>query len=190
MDLYNYDEGASAWWDEIEIFPAPPNKWIMLVPEEGTVPATESADFNVVLDASGLPSGVYRASVIARFDFAGQSLAIGEVPVQLVVDTTATGVKPSDVPAEFRLLQNVPNPFNITTTMTLELPRASKVEVNIYNVTGAHVRTLVNGFEPAGSKRITWDGRNARGEPVATGVYFVGMRTSSFAQTRKMVLLK
>lgn len=103
-----------------------------------------------------------------------------------------TGV-PEDpiLPDRLALFQNAPNPFNPTTAIRYDVPAGgANVQIIVYDVLGRHVRTLVNGFETAGRKRVTWDGGDARGQAVATGVYFVRMHAGTFVQTRKMVQLK
>lgn len=95
------------------------------------------------------------------------------------------------IPRQLALFQNAPNPFNPTTAIRYDIPAGgATVRLVVYDVLGRHVRTLIDGFETAGRKRIVWDSRNARGHRVATGVYFVRMQAGSFVQTRKMVLLK
>jgi hypothetical protein len=85
---------------------------------------------------------------------------------------------------------NKPNPFNPTTTITYNLPEQTWVELSVYDVSGALVRTLVSGRQPAGEKSVTWEGRSEAGAPMASGVYFYRLKTPGFEQTRKMVLLK
>jgi flagellar hook assembly protein FlgD len=64
------------------------------------------------------------------------------------------------------------------------------VEVEIYNVAGQRVATLVHEYRAPGIYRVTWAGESERGEAVASGVYFVRMRAGSFVETRKVILLK
>ena len=91
-----------------------------------------------------------------------------------------------------RLEQNHPNPFNPATTIGFDLPsgRSHRVSLSIYDVTGARVRTLVDGELPGGRHHATWDGRNQSGSPVGSGVYFYRLAASGRSETRKMVLLK
>ncbi len=103
---------------------------------------------------------------------------------------TATGITERTVPRQVSLAQNVPNPFNPTTTITVGLPVASNVALSVFDVGGHLVRTLVDGPVPAGFRSFTWDGRNARGVPVASGVYFYRMKTPQYQKTLKMQLLK
>ena len=101
-----------------------------------------------------------------------------------------TGVG-ADPIARTRLEQNYPNPFNPATTIAFSLKARSRVRIDVIDVTGAHVRTLVDETRAAGSHSdVRWDGRNVQGESVASGVYFYRLRTDSFEKTRKMVLLK
>jgi len=90
----------------------------------------------------------------------------------------------------FTLDQNVPNPFNPTTTIRFSLATPEHVTLNIYDVAGRRVRTLVNTSQSAGPHAVTWNGINDRGATVSSGIYFYRLQAGSFAETHKMVLLK
>jgi FlgD Ig-like domain len=92
------------------------------------------------------------------------------------------------VPARLELRQNVPNPFNPTTTIEFSTPAAGSVRLAVYDVSGRRVRTLVNGVREAGSYQIVWDGRDERGLRVGSGVYFYKLDAREASQVRKMVL--
>jgi hypothetical protein len=95
------------------------------------------------------------------------------------------------IPDVFALYQNVPNPFNPTTTINYDVPAGGgHVTLRIYDVAGRQVQTLVNGSQTPGRKTVVWNGRNSSGQMVATGVYFYRMTALGFEQTRKMVMLK
>ena len=96
----------------------------------------------------------------------------------------------SVIPQDYALEQNYPNPFNAGTVIRFRQPVDGKVNISVYNILGAKVRTLVDEFRVAGLHQTDWDGRNANGEQVATGVYFYRISTPGFESTRKMVLLK
>jgi hypothetical protein len=102
-----------------------------------------------------------------------------------------TGVEESEIPTEFALDQNYPNPFNPSTTIRFALPIRANVDLKVFDLLGREVRTLVRGdqFAP-GVHSVTWDGRNAAGNAVATGVYFYRINASGFTESRKMLLLK
>jgi len=98
-------------------------------------------------------------------------------------------------PKETVLLANYPNPFNPETWIPYQLSDPAEVTVSIYSVDGKLVRTLELGQVPAGiyqsrSRAAYWDGRNAQGEPVASGVYFYTLTAGDFSATRKMVIRK
>lgn len=104
-----------------------------------------------------------------------------------------TGVDDRDdgsLPHAFALAQNFPNPFNPTTEIQFSLPRTSRVRLEIYDIMGRTVRTLLDDTRAAGTHQVTFDGRAGDGTPVATGIYFYRLSTDSFSQSRKMLLLK
>jgi hypothetical protein len=94
------------------------------------------------------------------------------------------------LPYRFELSQNYPNPFNPVTTIEYNLPRRSHVTIEIYNILGQKVRTLIDREESAGSYAITWDGRTNIGQQAATGVYLYRLQAGDHIETKKMLLLK
>ena len=98
-------------------------------------------------------------------------------------------------PKETALLPNYPNPFNPETWIPYQLSEDTSVSISIYDTTGKLIRTLSLGFQSAGfynsqGRAAYWDGRNALGERVASGVYFYQLTTPAFQQTRRLVILK
>lgn len=91
---------------------------------------------------------------------------------------------------KLELTQNYPNPFNPTTKISFYLPESARVRLDVYDVSGARVRTLVQGFASAGAHHPVWDGRDDDGDPVGSGVYFYRLTSGKTQLTRKMVLLK
>ena len=99
------------------------------------------------------------------------------------------------IPEESALLPNYPNPFNPETWIPYQLASPAEVTLTLYDVTGRVVRTLHLGHQHAGmyrskSRAAYWDGRNAQGEPVASGVYFYTLVAGEFAATGKMLIRK
>lgn len=94
------------------------------------------------------------------------------------------------LPYRFELSQNYPNPFNPVTTIEYSLPERSQVVIEVYNVLGQKVQTLVDREESAGSYTVTWDGTNVSGQPVTTGIYLYRFQAGDHSETKKMVLLK
>jgi FlgD Ig-like domain len=103
-----------------------------------------------------------------------------------------TDVKDDDIriPSDFTLEQNYPNPFNPSTTISYSVTTKSHVTIEIFNVMGQKIRTLVNTSLSAGEYQIEWDGSNDSGDMEASGVYYYRLRAGHVAETKKMVLLK
>ena len=105
-----------------------------------------------------------------------------------------TSLKPNRPNENINMLyQNFPNPFNPDTWMPYQLADGANVAISIYSSTGRLVRTLELGFKPAGrylstDKAAYWDGKNDRGERMASGIYFYRLRAGNFSSTKKMVL--
>ncbi|MFH0930742.1 MAG: cohesin domain-containing protein, partial [Candidatus Zixiibacteriota bacterium] len=94
------------------------------------------------------------------------------------------------VPREFSLSQNRPNPFNPVTSIEYSLPTRSHVVLEVYNLLGQKVTTLVNEEQEAGAHQAIWDGKDKEGNSVSSGVYFYRMKSNSFSEVKKMVLMK
>jgi photosystem II stability/assembly factor-like uncharacterized protein len=99
------------------------------------------------------------------------------------------------LPKEYALSQNYPNPFNPSTSVKYALPVDSRVTMEIYNVIGQRVNSLMGGDQPAGYHSIEWNGLGSHGQQLASGVYFLqmtakGVNGATFTQLRKMMLMK
>jgi hypothetical protein len=94
------------------------------------------------------------------------------------------------LPDRFTLNPNRPNPFNPSTTISYRLPEAAQVKMEIFNVLGQRVAVLVNEFQDAGSYDVVWEGKNERGEQVASGMYFYRIKAGKHEASRKMMLMK
>jgi hypothetical protein len=109
--------------------------------------------------------------------------------VEIIV--TITGVEEeAGTPDAFALSQNYPNPFNPETTISYALPEASRISLVIYDGAGQHVRTLADHHLEAGRYEVVWDGRNAAGQEVGSGLYFYELRAGKFRGVRKMLLVR
>jgi hypothetical protein len=97
---------------------------------------------------------------------------------------------PDDAMGRFGLLQNAPNPFNPKTTIAFSLPEANDVRLEIYDVAGRKVTTLVDERLGAGDHRVEWNGVASTGDRVASGVYFYKLTSGQDNVSKKMVLLK
>lgn len=91
---------------------------------------------------------------------------------------------------QFELHQNYPNPFNSLTQIQYSLPSEANVTINVYDLLGHVVTTLVDQRQLAGEYAIQWDGRDEHDNAVSNGVYIYQLQAGNYAQTRKMILLK
>ena len=94
------------------------------------------------------------------------------------------------IPRAFKLQQNYPNPFNPSTTIPIELPDESFVEVAIYNILGEKIVILYEGIKSSGYHNILWNGTNQFGQPVSSGIYFASVHFGQKIYHQKMMLLK
>ena len=96
----------------------------------------------------------------------------------------------NELPVVTELTGNYPNPFNPETTIKMALNADGLVRMDIYNVRGQKVRTLVNEYMEAGNHDIIWTGDDDNGHKVGSGVYFYNMKFGKYTSTKKMILMK
>jgi len=150
-----------------------------------------------LIDISGeaqIPAGsrpVLRLS--GSGDFPGVRLTDG-----VLVDQNNQGISVSPagagaisgIPSSFSLGANYPNPFNAGTVIHYTLGTAGPAKLEVFNILGSHVRTLVDESKCAGPHEVAWDGTDGRGRAAASGMYFYRLTAGGFADSKKMVLLK
>ena len=112
----------------------------------------------------------------------------GEVPLPITHGTSEPAVDVQAAP--FELKGNFPNPFNPETIIKFNLPQASAVSLKVYNILGQVVNTLVDEPLDAGSHSVMWNGTNAQGRDVASGVYFYRINAGGYESIEKMTLLR
>jgi hypothetical protein len=118
---------------------------------------------------------------------------VDHVNPQVEGNTVLLSKNPGDgvqKPTAYALGQNFPNPFNPSTTLLYSLKNAGHVQLNIYNVLGQNVRTLVDEYQAAKDYSVIWDGHDDAGNEVASGVYFYRIKSGEFTDIKKMVLMK
>ena len=119
--------------------------------------------------------------VVGAFGFVTESDECEAVPAAIAGDGLTS----------YKLYQNVPNPFNPTTTIHYEIPAGlAAIRLQIFDVSGRLVRRLVDGYVGPGRKSASWSGLDTSGRPVASGLYFYRLEAGRFNETRKMLLLK
>ncbi|UCH84016.1 MAG: PQQ-dependent sugar dehydrogenase [Candidatus Latescibacterota bacterium] len=124
-------------------------------------------------------------------DVHGEVLICGlDGKIYKLVDNASGVGDTSDTPSPVRVNQNYPNPFNPTTVISFALPERMNTTLSIYDVSGEPVTTLIDDTVDGGYKEITWDGKDSRGNPVSSGVYFYRLTAGNQTITKKMVLVK
>jgi hypothetical protein len=108
--------------------------------------------------------------------------------VQVV--TALDDLPANSLPKEYALHKAYPNPFNPTTTITYDLPKNGNIKLKIFDPTGQEVKTLINGYESAGSHAISWDGTNANGTIVASGIYMYRLEANGQMLSNKVIFIK
>jgi hypothetical protein len=142
---------------------------------------------------------VVNQAMSANGSYTVANLAIDKLKLTITYNNVMTAVREAaaSTPAAFALWQNYPNPFsaignfgNPETMIQFDLPQASKVHLEIYNLAGEKVATLIDGPQPAGRQTVRWNGRDDFGRDIASGVYFYRLAAGAHLQTRRMVLLR
>lgn len=136
---------------------------------------------------SNIVSGQEFFYKISALDFAGNESGYSSEVSSMVTSITNDD---SRIPKKFGLNQNYPNPFNPTTTIRYQVPRSSDVKIDIYNLLGQKVRTLLNDRREPGFYEAVWDGRNDSGVQVGSGVYIYRMTAGDYTKVRKMILVR
>lgn len=108
----------------------------------------------------------------------------------MTAQTPGNGESVIELPKNYRLYQNYPNPFNPSTTFTFDLPKNSFVELEIYDISGRKVSTLVNQTMEAGHRQVVWDGHDEFGNQVASGMYFYVLKSGAQMLVGKMLLMR
>jgi hypothetical protein len=119
---------------------------------------------------------------VLRFD--------GEIVSVAMATPDGAAVISGRAPSSFALEQNYPNPFNPTTEIQFSLANSSDVTLDIFNITGQHVRRLVSGSLQAGTHKVEWDGTADDGASVASGIYMYRLRAGEYVSSKKMILIR
>lgn len=142
---------------------------------------------NIADPANPVEVGRYDTPGIAYGIFARDNYVyVADDSSLIILRFTPTGIEEgNNLPDDFSLSQNYPNPFNAQTTIEYCLPEQSLVSIDIFDLLGRRIETLVDEVKPAGLYRVTWHADN-----LPSGMYFCRITAGDFSKTRKMVLLK
>ena len=159
--------------------------WLSLNAVGGTLIAGEMDEIEITFDTTDLEEGVYICNIVIDDDTNVQTT----IPVILTVSLVGTG---NEIPTITKLDGNYPNPFNPETTISFSLKEPSHVRLEIYNIRGQKVRTLIDNTLEAKYHKVVWDGCDDHLQQVSSGVYFYKFRTESgnYSSCKKMLLMK
>jgi hypothetical protein len=107
------------------------------------------------------------------------------------VENTGAGANGlTGIPSSYALMQNRPNPFKTGTVVRFDLPRSEKVLLEVYDVTGRLVKSLVSGTYRPGRHSVIWAGDGVSGVPVGPGIYFLSIEAGDFSDVKKMMVVR
>ncbi|UCC78830.1 MAG: S8 family serine peptidase [Candidatus Zixiibacteriota bacterium] len=164
--------------------------WLTANPGSGTV--APGGNFNVVVsfDATVLDGGIHTGSLIVTGYDLNHMVDQITVPVTFHVATTGVEDNAAGLPRDFALHQNYPNPFNPNTDVKFDLPVDCRVRLEIFNILGQKVVTVIDEDMKAGYGSVTWNGNDRSGRQVSSGVYFYKLTAGDHIFTKKMMMLK
>ena len=176
-----------------------PGAFVYALDAQGTVTGYGLTASDGSYEISGIAPGTYTVQVdrpgyetaagTASPDYNSELIpAQGSATLNLTLVSLIEG--PGAVPSGFSLEQNYPNPFNPTTTITFSVPTLGQVSVTVYNIIGQEIIRLVDGVVPAGTYQVSWDGRDAFGRAMTSGVYLYRITADQYTATRKMLMVK
>ncbi len=148
-------------------------EWVLLEWDMSEFGVDQETPWDLVTIIGDFPDGQAEGDIWYLDDF------------RIVTDGEPTSGEVVDVPAELQLDQNFPNPFNPTTNITFALPQSSHVTLEVFNLLGQHVETLVNGNRSEGNHTIHFDASN-----LTSGTYIYRLQAGDMVQTRNMTLIK
>ncbi len=152
------------------------------------VPWLEGGEWFDVFDQSRM---VLSDSLVASFQIPAYTARIysNRSNASLGIPVSVPSVNES-VPADFVLYQNFPNPFNPQTRIRFDIPRTADISLTVYSVLGEEILTLRRGVHAPGTYWIDWNGRDSKGEQVASGVYVLRLSAEQLVRTRKLLLIR
>jgi len=126
------------------------------------------------------------------YEYTGNFAVLNGVPYSIAAswDTATIGIGGTAQIGVYRLNQNIPNPFNGSTTIEFSLKEADFVRIDAYNTAGRRVATIINEHLDAGAYKIAWNGADDNGNPLPSGVYIYTMRAANFSDSKRAFMLR
>jgi len=165
-------------------FQSPETGWMYVNSSSGNLLEGETDQIRVSFYTSTLDAGTYYCDIVITDDIRNETI----VPVTLVV--SETGLEEELNLSKTQLLGNYPNPFNPRTTISFFLKEKSTTQIDIYDIKGQKVRSLVSDELPAGEHLIDWNGEDDQMGDVGSGTYLIKMKVDPFSYVKKMILMK
>lgn len=160
-----------------------PFNWLTTESFGGVIEAGSSETVNLTLSAEDVSTGDYETVLLVRSNDPDNPVL--EIPISAQIQMATSAESSTDLPERVELQQNYPNPFNPSTTIQFNLNQTADVTLEVFNITGQRVSTLINGTLNAGSHTQTF---NASG--LSSGLYIYRLKTPSSTLTRQMILVK
>ncbi len=203
--IWKYEEGLKTLWfdftlTESDSYSYTSNPWNYIVKvkrgltEETLLGVLQDCIYFIFDDSTAVDEELYytfapEIGLIQEANGMGityllESAVIDGQLISIVYDENST------IPQKYFLYQNYPDPFNSETKIQFDLSRTSNIRIDIFNISGHRIRTLVNEERQAGSYSVAWRGRTESGEIAPSGVYIYRMKAGDFEKSRKLLLLK
>ncbi len=161
--------------------------WLSFESDEGMVGPGMTDSLIYFVQDNGLELGSYPGVL----HISSNDPVTPEVEIPVILNVIALATEESlQLPSEYALHDNIPNPFNPTTTIQYDIPVSGNIEISIFDVMGRKVTTLINTIVIPGHHQVHWNGKNHAGMDMPSGMYFASMTTPGKTQTIKMLLMK
>ena len=169
--------------DYLLVYELEPNTtWISYAPVSGTLQAGQDTVVHVRVESGTRPLDRYWLNL--RFTHTADP-GFQDIPIVMNIVEAASVPNLPEIPIEYTMEQNWPNPFNPSTTLSYSLPNASAVSLTVFDTMGRSIKELVSEYQESGRYQVTFDGSS-----LPTGMYVYQLRTANKTISRKMVLLK
>jgi C1A family cysteine protease len=163
-----------------------PADWMDVAGGHGVLPRGEEAVAQLLIGRRGLEPGKYQGMLVVFYNDTTEFANIVAVELQVLQPVPVQeNPLPVDLPKDFLLQSNYPNPFNLSTTIEFALPKSAFVTLKVYNLLGEEVVTLISEQRMAGIHKLNWDASG-----LASGVYLYKIKACKFMETKKLILLR
>jgi hypothetical protein len=177
-----YGEAPHDIFGEIEL--DYPLSWIVLSSFEGELSYGEAAVIDVTVNTNDMEPGQYECEIVIT-----DSRMETRIPVEVVVLASSSGDNTEIIESTI-VSGNYPNPFNPETEIRFQLSESGDIAITIYNLKGQIVKELVRENLSSGEHGVIWQGDDANGRPVSSGIYFYNFKNGDYTTSKKMVLMK